>query len=95
MTHICHQNVGDSKEDACSQLDSCFSPSLWKAIYLKHNAAVMQLAPKDQLLVYNSKEGWGPLCKFLGVEIPSTPMPHENKAVKAQLIHDVALFSVN
>jgi len=31
------------------------------------------------LLVYNCKEGWEPLCKFLDVEVPPVPFPHENK----------------
>lgn len=31
---------------------------------------VKQTVPKDQLLIFNVKEGWEPLCKFLGVEQP-------------------------
>jgi hypothetical protein len=29
-------------------------------------------------LVYEVKEGWGPLCDFLGVEEPAKPFPHLN-----------------
>ena len=29
--------------------------------------------------MYNVKEGWGPLCKFLEKEIPDVPFPHKNK----------------
>ena len=29
--------------------------------------------------MYNVKEGWEPLCKFLGVDVPSKPFPHRNK----------------
>jgi hypothetical protein len=29
-------------------------------------------------LVYEIKEGWGPLCDFLGVEEPDKPFPHLN-----------------
>ena len=29
--------------------------------------------------MYNCKEGWEPLCQFLGVEKPNVPFPHENK----------------
>ncbi|XP_076815487.1 uncharacterized protein LOC143461604 isoform X1 [Clavelina lepadiformis] len=46
--------------------------------YRRHNAHVLQNAPKDKLLVYNVKEGWEPLCKFLGVDVPSKPFPHRN-----------------
>ena len=34
--------------------------------------------PKDQLLVFEVKQGWAPLCKFLGVPIPDTPFPRVN-----------------
>ena len=37
-----------------------------------------QTAPSDKLLVYNVKEGWEPLCNFLGVDIPLKPFPHKN-----------------
>ncbi|XP_076823977.1 uncharacterized protein LOC143470023 [Clavelina lepadiformis] len=50
-----------------------------KLCYRRHNAHVMMNAPKDKLLIYNCKEGWGPLCEFLGVDAPSVPFPHKNK----------------
>ena len=31
--------------------------------------------PADRLLVFNAKEGWEPLCKFLGKEVPDGPYP--------------------
>lgn len=37
-----------------------------------------RVIPKKDLLIYNSKEGWKPLCDFLGVPIPSVPYPHTN-----------------
>nr|XP_002125599.1 uncharacterized protein LOC100179010 [Ciona intestinalis] len=46
--------------------------------YRRHNAYVMQATPKDQLLVYNVKEGWGPICNFLGVPVPDKPFPRKN-----------------
>jgi len=46
--------------------------------YEAHNKAVRQLIPAEQLLVYQVKEGWEPLCKFLNVETPSTEFPHTN-----------------
>ena len=30
-------------------------------------------------LVWNVKEGWAPLCEFLGKPIPDCPLPHDNK----------------
>ena len=29
--------------------------------------------------MYDFKQGWEPLCKFLDKPIPSEPFPHENK----------------
>jgi len=34
-----------------------------------------QKAPKDKLLVFNVKDGWERLCKFLGVDVPDVPYP--------------------
>ncbi|XP_076804509.1 uncharacterized protein LOC143448589 [Clavelina lepadiformis] len=46
--------------------------------YRQHNNYVMQMAPKDKLLVYEASQGWEPLCKFLNVEVPNVPFPHKN-----------------
>jgi hypothetical protein len=42
----------------------------------EHNAAVVRECPPDKLLVFEAKDGWGPLCKFLGKSIPDQPYPH-------------------
>src|SRR5829696_4238961 len=44
----------------------------------RHNEEVRQRVPPEKLLVYEVKEGWGPLCDFLGVEVPERPFPHLN-----------------
>mmetsp|Transcript_102586 Transcript_102586/g.306435 ORF Transcript_102586/g.306435 Transcript_102586/m.306435 type:complete len:303 (+) Transcript_102586:51-959(+) len=38
-------------------------------------AEVRREVPPERLLVFNVKEGWGPLCKFLGVQVPPEPFP--------------------
>jgi hypothetical protein len=43
-----------------------------------HNAAVKATIPSRQLLVYQVKEGWAPLCDFLGVPVPAEPFPRSN-----------------
>jgi hypothetical protein len=43
-----------------------------------HNQAVKETIPQDRLLVYQVTEGWGPLCDFLGVEVPDEPFPRTN-----------------
>jgi len=48
-------------------------------IFEQHNEEVKACVPPDKLLVYEVKEGWGPLCEFLGVEVPEDkPFPHLN-----------------
>jgi len=46
--------------------------------YEAHNKAVRELIPDGQLLVYQVKEGWEPLCKFLNVEAPTMDFPRTN-----------------
>jgi hypothetical protein len=47
-------------------------------VYLKWIEDVKKNIPKSKLLVFNAKEGWGPLCKFLGVPVPDCPFPKAN-----------------
>jgi hypothetical protein len=44
----------------------------------RHNEEVKPRVPAEKLLVYDVKEGWAPLCEFLGVEVPDKPFPHLN-----------------
>ena len=45
----------------------------------RHNAAVQAAVPPDRLLVYQVSDGWGPLCEFLDVPVPSDePFPNVN-----------------
>jgi len=34
---------------------------------------------KENLLIWNLKDGWAPLCKFLDVPIPDVPIPKINE----------------
>ncbi|MEQ4725784.1 sulfotransferase [Nonomuraea sp. B19D2] len=37
--------------------------------------------PAERLLVFDVREGWEPLCRFLGVDVPAgEPFPHLNDA---------------
>lgn len=47
-------------------------------VFNEHNEAVKAKAPADRLLVWDVKQGWEPLCAFLGVEVPDEPFPHLN-----------------
>lgn len=46
--------------------------------YVAHNEAVKAAVPASRLLVYQVKDGWGPLCQFLGVPEPAEPFPRTN-----------------
>jgi Sulfotransferase domain len=46
--------------------------------FVAHNDAVKATIPENQLLVYEVKEGWDPLCKFLGVPVPAAEFPRTN-----------------
>ena len=46
--------------------------------YNDHVEAVKKAVPAGRLLVFEVKEGWGPLCKFLGRPVPDTEFPRSN-----------------
>ena len=49
-----------------------------KAAFIAHNEAVQAEIPADRLLVYQVKEGWEPLCRFLDKSLPADPFPRSN-----------------
>jgi hypothetical protein len=46
--------------------------------FKRHTENVVRTIPKDRLLVYETGQGWEPLCKFLNVPVPSEPFPLVN-----------------
>lgn len=46
--------------------------------FVAHNEAVKESIPASQLLEYEVKEGWGPLCEFLEVSVPDEEFPRTN-----------------
>jgi len=56
--------------DTVEELEEVYK--LWENI-------VRAIVPKDRLLIHNSKQGWGPICKFLELRrCPRTPYPRGN-----------------
>ena len=47
-------------------------------VFQQHTAAVKRIVPAEKLLVFDVKEGWGPLCAFLDVPVPSQSFPRVN-----------------
>ena len=44
-----------------------------------HTEEVRATIPAEDLLIYHPREGWEPLCSFLGVPVPSELFPNTNK----------------
>ena len=55
-------------------------------VFKKHIEEVKVNVPKEQLLIYNIKEGWGPLCEFLNVQIPRESFPHVNRRLSMKIM---------
>jgi hypothetical protein len=49
-------------------------------VFERHNEEVLRRVPPQRLLVFDVREGWAPLCGFLGVEAPDGPFPRLNEA---------------
>jgi len=62
-------------------------------VFERHNEAVRRRVPPERLLVFDVREGWAPLCEFLGVETPDGPFPRLNEAreMRRRLLGLVAL----
>jgi hypothetical protein len=57
-----------------------------------HNEEVKRVVPSERLLVWEVSEGWGPLCDFLGVDVPDGPLPHANeRETFVERVSDAAL----
>ena len=63
-----------------------------KLIYYEHIESVKKIIPTDKLLIYNVKEGWGPLCEFLDVEVPGIPFPKVNDT--AEMLRKFAIIKL-
>ena len=46
--------------------------------YNKRNQEIIDTIAPERLLVFHPKQGWGPLCEFLGVPVPPEPFPRVN-----------------
>jgi Sulfotransferase domain len=53
-------------------------------VFERHNEEVKRHVPPERLLVYEVKEGWGPLCEFLDVPEPDEPFPRLNDTAQMQ-----------
>jgi hypothetical protein len=47
--------------------------------FVSHNERVREALPEQRLLRFDIREGWPPLCAFLGRPVPDEPFPHANQ----------------
>jgi hypothetical protein len=47
--------------------------------YVKHNERMRAIVPKERLLEWHPRNGWQPLCEFLGKEVPEGEFPKVNQ----------------
>jgi len=52
----------------------------------QHIEEVKSAVPAERLLIFNVREGWEPLCKFLDVPVPDKPFPNINDANEIRFI---------
>lgn len=50
------------------------------AAYDQHVTAVRESVPSSRLVEYVPGDGWKPLCRALGVDVPEEPFPHLNSS---------------
>ena len=55
--------------------------------YREHYEMVGRVTPRERLLEYRMGDGWEPLCRVLGKEVPDVPFPRVND----QEVHDEQL----
>ncbi|CAL8471246.1 g10788 [Coccomyxa elongata] len=65
--------VWEFGDDTMLDKDACIKA------YLQHNAHIRATIPPERLLEWEAKDGWGPLCRFLGHSAPKKPFPRKNE----------------
>jgi len=50
-------------------------------VFNKHIELVKKVFPEKRLLIHSAKDGWQPLCDFLGVPVPDGPYPWVNESI--------------
>ncbi|KAI6556352.1 hypothetical protein MCOR03_006337 [Pyricularia oryzae] len=69
-----------------SKLAKLYHQHLWadnflrngREAYRRHNAGVMAAAADRKVLVFDPSMGWGPLCEFLGKDVPAVGYPSKD-----------------
>lgn len=54
------------------------------AVFNRHSQEVRDAIDPTRLLVFDVREGWAPLCRFLEVPVPDEPFPRLNDTASTQ-----------
>jgi len=57
------------------------------AAFERHNARVRREVPRERLLEWRAREGWGPLAAALGLPAPDEPFPRVNTREQFRALH--------
>ncbi|CAH8666946.1 unnamed protein product [Schistosoma rodhaini] len=60
-----------------------------KNVYTDWNEEVIKSIPSDRLLVFDSSQGWKPLCEFLGFPIPPSDIPYPHLNERSTMIQSI------
>jgi len=77
------ENAPDLEQMIFDMFSNTFTPD-WRdhdaavAAYQRHVDGVRERVPADRLVEWRAGDGWGPLCRALGVAQPDEPFPHVN-----------------
>ena len=94
------QQILPSMRYVCKDVPTAGRPDQYKELdvlmdgYEKHNSRIRSMVPTELLLEFNVKQGWAPLCSFLGKEdvIPNNSFPHVNDRVAMAAV--LAIFGI-
>ncbi|HUA36513.1 MAG TPA: sulfotransferase [Candidatus Binataceae bacterium] len=70
--------LSDTFEDRFEDRDHAIN------VFHRHNQQVRDAIDPAQLLVFEARHGWEPLCNFLEVAVPAEPYPHVNDTASTQ-----------
>jgi hypothetical protein len=54
--------------------------------YERHNAGVREALAGPRLIEWRAEDGWEPICRALGLDVPDDPFPRLN--VRAEWVGD-------
>lgn len=83
-----HLNPRPDRHPKAKNLSDRYNRFLWDndfpqyglEAYRRHNEEVRRLSEGREFIEYNVSEGWEPLCKLLGLQVPEQPFPWTDEA---------------